>query len=116
MQPDGELLHGSTPPPRWEVITLRARFRRDKARPSARADSEIQFLKFVRNRGTVGLNRRSGEKFGARVAEVEEPVVGAKSILFEFEVDEVAEPKALSTANLTRALRGYAAQARESVW
>lgn len=39
-------------------------------------------------------------KFGARETEVEEPLFGAKSILFEFEVDEVAEPKALSTQNL----------------
>ncbi len=32
---------------------------------------------------------------GAREPEVEEPLSGAKSILLEFEVDEVAEPKAL---------------------
>lgn len=37
---------------------------------------------------------------GARVAEVEEPLWAAKTILFEFEVDEVAEPKALRGCDL----------------
>lgn len=37
---------------------------------------------------------------GAREPEVEEPLSGAKSILFEFEVEEVAEPKALSPGDL----------------
>ena len=37
---------------------------------------------------------------GARDPEVEEPLLGAKSILFEFDVEEVAEPKALSTDDI----------------
>ena len=41
-----------------------------------------------------------GTNFGARDPEVEEPVFGAKSILFEFEVDEVAESKALLPEDL----------------
>lgn len=32
---------------------------------------------------------------GARKTEVEEPVFTSRPVLFEFEVDEVAEPKAL---------------------
>lgn len=38
--------------------------------------------------------------FGAREPEVEEPVFAAKSVLFEFEVDEVAESKALLSRDL----------------
>lgn len=37
---------------------------------------------------------------GARDPEVEEPVWGVKSVLFEFEVDEVVEPKALLLGDL----------------
>lgn len=46
-------------------------------------------------------------KFGARVAEVEEPPWGTKSILFEFEADEVAEPKALKSDELRRLTSRY---------
>ncbi|MBC7740843.1 MAG: hypothetical protein H7061_01505 [Bdellovibrionaceae bacterium] len=42
------------------------------------------------------------ETFGAQEPEVEEPVSGAKSILLEFDVDEVAEPKALRPPELIK--------------
>lgn len=44
---------------------------------------------------------------GARETEVEEPVFRAKSILFELEVDEVAEPKALLPGDLRDLILRY---------
>jgi hypothetical protein len=44
------------------VIILRARLRRDKARPSAHADSEILFFEFVENRTSNSANRRFGNQ------------------------------------------------------
>ena len=44
---------------------------------------------------------------GARETEVEEPPSGAKSILFEFKVDEVAEPKALLAGDLHELILRY---------
>lgn len=46
-------------------------------------------------------------RVGARVSEVEEPVFGTKSILFEFEVKEVAEPKALIPQELVQLVSRY---------
>ena len=39
---------------------------------------------------------------GAREPEVEEPVSGAKSIVFEYDVNEVVEPKVLRPFELIR--------------
>lgn len=43
----------------------------------------------------------STDRNGAREPEVEEPAFAARSVLFELEVDEVAEPKALGSVELT---------------
>ena len=44
---------------------------------------------------------------GAREPEVEEPTLTARSIIFEFEVDEVAEPKALAPQDLLKLISKY---------
>lgn len=46
-------------------------------------------------------------KVGAREPEVEEPLWATRSVLFEFEVDEVAEPKALTPQDLQRLILNY---------
>ena len=46
-------------------------------------------------------------RFGARAPEVEEPTLTARSIIFEFEVDEVAEPKALPPQELLKLISKY---------
>lgn len=44
---------------------------------------------------------------GARVPEVEEPLWAVMSILFGFELDEVAEPKALFPEDLQKLIKKY---------
>ena len=55
------------------------------------------------------------KKIGAREPEVEEPVLVAKSILFEFEVDEVAEPKALQSGHLLELILRYGSPSEAAV-
>jgi hypothetical protein len=57
-----------------------------------------------RLRGASGLDPVG---IGAREPEVEEPVSGARSNLFEFEVDEVAEPKGLLPRDLRELVLRY---------
>lgn len=52
---------------------------------------------------------------GARVTEVEEPVWTRKSVLFEFEVDEVAEPKALGPKDLLQLILKYRSSKKVAV-
>lgn len=52
---------------------------------------------------------------GARVPEVEEPVLAARSILFEFEVDEVPEPKALVPQDLLKLILNYRSSKKVAV-
>lgn len=47
------------------------------------------------------------EKLGAREQQVEEPLFAAKSILFEFEVDEVAESKALLPKDIIKLVKKH---------
>lgn len=47
------------------------------------------------------------QKSGAREPEVEEPVLAMKSVLFEFEVDEIPEPKALVPQDLLKLILKY---------
>ena len=49
---------------------------------------------------------------GARDPEVEEPLSGARSILFEFEMDEVVEPKGLSPRDLRDLVLRYGSYAK----
>ena len=51
---------------------------------------------------------------GARDPEVEEPVRGAKAIIFEFVVDEVAEPKALAPSDLRLLVKKYGSSRKEA--
>ena len=54
---------------------------------------------------------------GARDPEVEEPVSAARSVLFEFEVNEIAEPKALLSRDMRTLNKQYgnAKQAARSI-
>jgi hypothetical protein len=54
-------------------------------------------------------------KNGARVGEVEEPLSVAKSILFHFEVDEVAEPKTLLSCDLRGLVLRYGSHSETTV-
>ncbi len=54
-------------------------------------------------------------KIGARDPEVEEPLSGAKSILFEFEVDEVAEPKGLRRGDLRYLVLRYGSPSKAAI-
>jgi hypothetical protein len=47
------------------------------------------------------------EQYGARVTEVEEPLWVPRSVIFEFEVDEVAEPKAIRSVDLRNLILKY---------
>ncbi len=49
---------------------------------------------------------------GARDPEVEEPLSGAKSILFEFELDEVAEPKVMRPIELNKLIEKFGSARR----
>lgn len=58
----------------------------------------------------IFLENFDPKESGARESEVEEPLFGAKSILFEFEVDEVAEPKGLLSEDLRSLVLRYGSQ------
>ena len=52
---------------------------------------------------------------GAREPQVEEPLSGSQSILTEFELDEVAEPKALSSQNLRKLVFRYGSHRKVAI-
>ena len=52
---------------------------------------------------------------GAREPQVEEPLLGAKSVLFEFDVDEVAEPKALLAGELLELALRYGSHFKAAI-
>ena len=52
---------------------------------------------------------------GARDPEVEEPLSGAKSILFEFEVDDVAEPKGLLHDDLRKLVSRHGSPSKVAI-
>ena len=53
--------------------------------------------------------------FGAREPQVEEPLSSSKSIIIEFELDEVAEPKALPPRNLQKLVLGYGSHRKAAI-
>ena len=54
-------------------------------------------------------------QLGAREPQVEEPLSGSQSILIEFELDEVAEPKALSSQNLRKLVFRYGSHRKVAI-
>lgn len=54
-------------------------------------------------------------KNGARETEVEEPLFGARLIIFEFEVDEVAEPKSLMAGDLRKLVLKYGSPSKAAI-
>ena len=52
---------------------------------------------------------------GAREPEVEEPLSSSKSIIIEFEVDEVAEPKALLAGELLELALRYGSHSKAAI-
>lgn len=69
---------------------------------------ESQNLNFFKRVGSSRLTN------GAQELQVEEPLFVAKSALFEFEVSEVAEPKALKSEDLATLIKKYGSIAKAS--
>jgi hypothetical protein len=52
---------------------------------------------------------------GARDPEVEEPVLATKSVLFEFEVDEIPQPKALVPQELLKLILKFGSSRKVAI-
>jgi len=80
--------------------------------------SHLSGLKLLRPLSLSLFNKKIKQSvlvYGAQETEVEEPILVARSVLFEFEIDDVAEPKVLLAGDLQKLVSRFGSIVKAAV-